>query len=103
MSVGLTNRRTFIATLGSAAAWPLVARAQLTDRVRRIGVLFTLQKDDPFARQQVQALLRGLHEAGWNIATDLQVDFRFAGGHDRAEIQAVAKDLVATQPDVIRS
>jgi putative ABC transport system substrate-binding protein len=47
-------------------------------------------------------LLQGLQEAGRNIGTDLQVDFRFAGGNNRAHIQAVAKDLVATQPDVIQ-
>jgi putative ABC transport system substrate-binding protein len=91
-----------MAGLGGAAAWPVMARAQQTDRVRRIGVLFTFQKDDPFGRQQVQALLQGLQEVGRNIGPDLQVDFRFAGGNDRAQIQAVAKDLVATQPDVIQ-
>jgi putative tryptophan/tyrosine transport system substrate-binding protein len=98
----MMRRREFIAGFGGAAAWPLVARGQQTDRVRRIGVLFTLEKDDPFARQQAQALLQGLQEAGRNVGTDLQVDFRFAGGNDRAQIQAIAKDLVATQPDVIQ-
>jgi putative tryptophan/tyrosine transport system substrate-binding protein len=96
------RRREFIASLGGAAVWPLVAHGQQADRVRRIGVLFTLQKDDPFARQQVQALLQGLQAAGWNVGADLQVDFRFSGGNDRAQIQAVAKGLVATQPDVIQ-
>jgi putative tryptophan/tyrosine transport system substrate-binding protein len=95
------RRRAFIASLGGAAVWPLVARGQQADRVRRVGALFTLQKDDPFARQQVQAFLQGLQAAGWNVGTDLQVDFRFSGGNDGAEIQAVAKDVVASQPDVI--
>jgi putative ABC transport system substrate-binding protein len=96
------KRREFIAGLGIAAACPVMARGQQTNRARRIGVLFTLQEDDPFARQQAQALLQGLQEAGRNIGSDLQVDFRFAGGSDRAQIQTVAKDLVATQPDVIQ-
>jgi putative ABC transport system substrate-binding protein len=97
------KRREFIAGLGIAAACPVVARGQQTNRARRIGVLFTLQEDDPFAHQQAQALLQGLQEAGRNIGADLQVDFRFAGGSDRAQIQTVAKDLVATQPDVIQA
>jgi putative tryptophan/tyrosine transport system substrate-binding protein len=60
------KRREFIAGLGSAAAWPVVARAQQQpERVRRIGVLSTLASDDPDGRAQIEAFLQGLAQFGW--------------------------------------
>ena len=63
------RRRTFIATLGGAAVWPLVARAQQSDRVRRIGVLVTRTADDPDLLARVTVFLQRLQQLGWTAAT----------------------------------
>ena len=94
------KRRTFIAGLGSAAAWPLVARAQQTDRVRRIGVLQTYARDDPNALARLAAFEQGLQELGWIVGRDIQIDYRF-GGTDPDLYRQYAAELVALAPDVI--
>jgi putative tryptophan/tyrosine transport system substrate-binding protein len=95
------RRREFITLLGGAVTtWPLAARAQRSDRVRRIGVLITLGEDDPQGQQQAQALLQSLEELGWKRGTNLEVDLRWGATNDE-HIQMMAKELVAAQPDVI--
>ncbi len=95
------RRREFIGLLGGAAAWPVAARAQRSDRVRRIGMLNTLAEGDPQGQQQVQILLQSLQELGWKRGTNLEVDLRW-GASTNERIQMIAKELVAAQPDVIQ-
>ena len=71
----MIRRRQFITLLGSAvAAWPLVARGQQFDGVRRIGVLMHLAADDPEGQRRVAAFLQGLQEAGWAIGRNVNID-----------------------------
>jgi putative tryptophan/tyrosine transport system substrate-binding protein len=95
------KRREFIAGLGSAAAWPLVARAQQAERMRRIGVLMGLAESDPRAQARLSALARGLREFGWTEGRNLRIEFRgiTGGGIDR--IRAAAAELVASNPDLL--
>ena len=79
----MMRRRTFIAGLGSAAAWPVVARAQQGDRVRRIGVLMAYEENDPPASARISGFTQALADLGWtdgrNVRTDLRLprDARF--------------------------
>src|SRR5262249_55852378 len=73
------KRREFIGLIGSAAAWPLAARAQQpAGRVRRIGVLMNLAPDDPEGQARLAAFLQGLQEAGWAVGRNAQIDIRWA-------------------------
>ena len=94
-------RRKFLATLGGAAAvaWPLAAGAQLTDRVRRIGLLMA-SADDREGQARVTTLKQGLQELGWTDGRNIQIDTRF-GGADVGRIRAHAAELVALAPDVL--
>jgi ABC-type uncharacterized transport system substrate-binding protein len=93
------RRRAFITLLGGAAvAWPLAARAQ-QDRMRRIGVLMGFAEDDPEAKARLAAFRQGLEKRGWSEGRNVRIDTRFAPAGALA--QAVAKELVALQPDVI--
>jgi putative ABC transport system substrate-binding protein len=95
------KRRTFIAGLGSAAAWPVVVRAQQGDRVRRIGVLASpLAADDPDWQARDAAFLRGLQQSGWTAAGNIRIDYRFALG-DPDRLRKFASELVALAPEVI--
>jgi len=85
--------------LGSAAAWPLAARAQQSDRKRRIGILIGLSENDPVGQQWARTLTQALQELGWKSGTNLQVDLRFAS--DRDHMGTAAKELVELQPDLI--
>jgi putative tryptophan/tyrosine transport system substrate-binding protein len=93
------RRREFITLLGGAAAWPLAARAQQSGKVPRIGVLIALAQSDPEAKAWVAGFLQGLEKRGWSEDRNLQIDYRFAVAG--AQAQALAKELVALQPDVI--
>ena len=96
------RRREFITLVGSAAAtWPLAARAQQPGRMRRIGVLLSGSKADPEDQRSVQALLQGLQDLGWKSGINLQVDIRY-GDSNTERIAAVAKELVAAQPEVLQ-
>ena len=68
------KRRQFIAGLGSAAAWPIVARAQQGDRVQRIGVLMSLDENDPVAKPYVSALTQALADLSWTDGRNLRMD-----------------------------
>src|SRR6266566_1291033 len=93
------ERRKFLATLGSAAAWPLAARAQQAERVRRIGLLMGTA-DDREGQARVTALKQGLQELGWTDGRNIQIETRL-GGADAGRIRAHAAELVALAPDVI--
>src|SRR5215831_9239984 len=94
------RRRDFITCIGAAtAAWPLAARAQQSERVRRIGVLVPAAADDPVFQARVGAFLQGLAVLDWSIGRNVRVDARWA--IDAAEIRRHAAELVALAPDVI--
>jgi ABC-type uncharacterized transport system substrate-binding protein len=94
------KRREFITLIGGVAAWPLAARAQQGERMKRIGVLMNLAADDPESRARMAALLHALQEMGWNDGQNLRVDTRWAAGVPEL-FHAHARELVALAPDVI--
>ena len=94
------KRRTFIAALGSAAAWPVVARAQQGDRVRRIGVLIGYDESDPEGKARLSRFTQGLTELGWTEGRNVRMDLRWAGA-DINRIRALAQELPGLQPDII--
>jgi ABC-type uncharacterized transport system substrate-binding protein len=95
------RRREFIATLGGAvAAWPLAARAQQTERVRRIGVLMNLASDDAEGQARLAAFHQGLQQLGWTVGRNVQIDYRWGAG-DAERYRKFAAELVALAPDVI--
>ena len=95
------RRREFITLLGgAAAAWPLAARAQQRERVRRIGVLMNLAADDPEIPNRLAPLLQGLQEAGWTVGRNVRIDYCWGAG-DPERIRKCAADLVALSPDLI--
>jgi putative ABC transport system substrate-binding protein len=97
---GKMRRRDFITLVGSAAgAWPLAARAQV-ERVRRIGILMGWSEGDPEYRVRVDAVVQGLAQLGWVEGRNVRFDVRWTNG-DVGRAQALAKELVALQPDVI--
>jgi ABC-type uncharacterized transport system substrate-binding protein len=95
------KRREFIALLGGvAAAWPLVARAQQSERMRHIGVLLPAAANDPEFQAQFGAFLQALALLGWTIGRNVRIDTRWATAN-AAEIRRHAAELVALAPDVI--
>ena len=94
------RRREFITLLGGAAAWPLAARAQQREQVRRIGVLVPYTADDAEVQARVGAFLQELQQSGWTIGRNVRIDIRWAGGK-RDDIRRHAAELVALRPDVI--
>src|SRR6516162_11313962 len=94
------NKRKFITLLGSAAAWPLAARAQQGDRVRRIGVLMAGEETDPTAKARVSAFTQALAVFGWIDGRNVRIDLRWHGD-DINRIPALAQELVGLQPDII--
>jgi putative tryptophan/tyrosine transport system substrate-binding protein len=72
------NRRAFITLLGGAAAWPVAARAQQGERMRRIGALMWQAEDDPDRGVRVAALAQGLQQLGWTIGGNMRIDYRWA-------------------------
>ena len=95
------RRREFITLLGgAAAAWPLAARAQQGERMRRIGVLLPAAADDPEFQARVGAFLQGLAQLGWTIGRNVRIDTRWATTN-AADIRRHAAELAALAPDVI--
>jgi putative ABC transport system substrate-binding protein len=95
------RRRDFLATLGSAAAWPLAARAQQGDRVRRIGVFINLAPADPESLARVTAFAQGLQRLGWTAGRNVQIEYRWGAAANAERLRRYAAELVALAPDVI--
>ena len=94
------RRREFITLIGgSATAWPLAARAQQGEQMRRIGVLMNLTADDAEGQGRLAAFMQGLQEAGWSVGRNVRVDLRWGGG-DPELYRSHAAELVALAPDV---
>ena len=91
------NRRSFITLLGGVAAWPVVARAQQRERMRRSGVLTPSNAADADYQARHGAFLQELQRLGWTIGHNVQVDYRYGAG-DVARIRAMAEELVASHP-----
>jgi putative ABC transport system substrate-binding protein len=96
------KRRNFITLLGSAPAWPLAARGQQRERVRRIGLFMSTPPDDPIAQTDSAILLQGLQELGWTVGRNLQIEWRYYTS-DPARLHKDAEGLVALAPDLIVS
>jgi putative tryptophan/tyrosine transport system substrate-binding protein len=95
------RRREFISLIGgTATTWPLVARAQQPQPMRRVGVLFNAGESDPEVQSMVAALHQALRELGWVEGRNIRIDHRWAAGNP-ARIADLAKQLVALQPDVL--
>jgi putative tryptophan/tyrosine transport system substrate-binding protein len=94
------RRREFIAGLGSGAAWPLMARAQQTRDMRRIGVLMAFDENDPEPKSWLSGFVKALAELGWTDGRNLSMNVRWAAGNaDR--MRMFAKELADLQPDLI--
>ena len=94
------KRREFIMLIGGAAAWPLAARAQQPERMRRIGLLMNRAADNPEGQDRIVAFHQGLQELGWSVGRNVRIDTRW--GEDNAERERkYAAELVALAPDVI--
>ena len=95
------KRREFISLLGgAAAAWPLAARAQQHEQMRRVGVLISSTGNDPQGRRQIAAFQQGLQELGWMEGQNVRIDFRFLGDEPN-RLKAYAAELVALKPDAL--
>src|SRR5438874_162628 len=97
------RRREFITLGGAAVAWPLDARAQQPERVRRIGVLMGFPESDSEAQAYIAAFRDGLPKLGWTEGRNTRIDTRWATPADASSMQRFAKELVALQPDLILS
>jgi putative ABC transport system substrate-binding protein len=84
----------------AAATWPLAARAQQPEQMRRIGALMNLAADDPESQRRATAFVQGLQQLGWTDGRNVRIDFRW-GAADAVRIRAYAAELVALAPDVI--
>jgi putative ABC transport system substrate-binding protein len=95
------KRREFITLLGGAAAtWPLTARAQQPDRMRRIGYVTSNAESDPEPQLWVAAFRKGFEELGWTDGRNVRIDYRFGGG-DPTLVPKLVKELIALRPEVI--
>src|SRR6516162_4627475 len=98
----MIRRREFIAALGGAAAsWPLGARAQQGDRVRRIGVLMPNDENDPVAKTRLTAFTQALAALGWTDGRNVRIDLRWGGADINRIRRMLAQELVGLQPDII--
>jgi len=100
MAVTIGRRELLAALGGAAASWPLAARAQQPQRMRRLGVLSALLEDDPESVARRAVFEQALQALGWTAGRNLRIDYRWTG-NDRAVIQKFATELVALAPDVI--
>ena len=96
----MTNRRAFITLLGGAAAWPLAARAQQGNRVRRIGMLMAYDENHPVAKALISEFTQGLADLGWADGRNVRMDLRWFGD-DTNRMRPLAQELVGLKPDII--
>jgi putative tryptophan/tyrosine transport system substrate-binding protein len=94
------NRRNLLSLLGGAAAWPVAARAQQGDRMRRIAVLNSNAEGDPAGQARVAAFLQGLEKLGWTVGRNVRIDYRW-GAADAERMRADAAELLELAPDVV--
>src|SRR6266478_6024836 len=95
-----TRRRDFITLLGGAAAWPLAARAQQGERIRRVGVVMVTKETDPETPLRAMAFRQALAKLGWSEGRNVVIDFRFGTG-DLNRMRTQAKELTGISPDVL--
>jgi putative ABC transport system substrate-binding protein len=95
------RRRDFITLLGGAAAWPLAARAQQPERVRRIGVLMNIAADDADAPTRIAAFAQGLQELGWTIGRNLRIEYRWSAG-EADRIRRYAAEIAVSHAECLR-
>src|SRR5262245_29087448 len=101
MQFGQLKRREFVTLLGGAAVvWPLAARAQQPERMRRIGVFVVLAEDDPESVARRAAFEQALQASGWTVGRNIRIEYRWAA-IDAARTQKLAAELAALAPDVI--
>jgi putative ABC transport system substrate-binding protein len=93
------RRRAFITLLGGAAAWPLVARAEQAERVRRVGALMGAAANDPVVKDRIASIEKPLQELGWVVGRDIEIHYRWGAG-DTDLTRTYAKELIGMQPDV---
>jgi putative tryptophan/tyrosine transport system substrate-binding protein len=93
-------RREFIVGLAGATAWPLVAKGQPPDRMRRVGVLMNTVSDEQEAQARIAAFSQALKEYGWEVGRTVRIDTRWSGG-DVARLRKDATELVGLNPDII--
>src|SRR5258707_13157816 len=103
MPVNIGRRELIAALGGAAAAWPLAARAQQGERMRRIGVLMGWPESDAEARSERAAFIQELGKLGWTDGRNLRTDTRWANPADPEPMHRLAKELVALQPELILS
>jgi putative ABC transport system substrate-binding protein len=94
------RRREFITLLGGAAVWPVAARAQHTERMRRIGVLTSSTMHDPASKARLGAFQQGLQQLGWIDGRNMRIEYRWAAG-DPDDLRKYSAELAALAPDVI--
>jgi putative ABC transport system substrate-binding protein len=100
MTVTIGRRELLAALGGTAAAWPLAARAQQAERMRRIGVLMLYPENDPEGQRRATAFRQGLEKLGWVVGRNVQIDFQWGFG-DADWIRSAAAQLLRSAPDVI--
>src|SRR6266496_3030635 len=94
------KRREFIGLVGGVAAWPIAARAEQSERMRRIGWLVGFVEHDPEAQSRTAVIVRALGDLGWIVGRNLHIDYRYmVGDGQRFDIQAA--ELVTLAPDVL--
>jgi putative ABC transport system substrate-binding protein len=94
------KRREFVGLLGGAAAWPIAARAQQPERMRRIGILMSAGPDDPDGQTRFAAFLQGLQELGWSVGRKVRIDTRWGAANSEL-YRKYASELVTLGPEVL--
>jgi putative tryptophan/tyrosine transport system substrate-binding protein len=100
MEIHIRRRELIAALVGAAVAWPLAARAQQPDRVRRIAVLLRVAQDDPDAQRDLQNFRKGLWQLGWTAGNNILIEYRYASA-DPAQMQTHAAELVGLPVEAV--
>ena len=96
------HRRAFITVFGVTVAWPLAARAEKNDGVRRVGVIMGFAENDEVWQTYLASFRQGLQELGWTDGRNIRFDYRFTGDSEE-RMRAMAEEIVGLAPDVILS